>query len=101
MKQPVQPWQCSAPSMEQLQPPSFAAHCSGGCTADQLWPHVNQALCTMCRAELEPVLKDQKPSWIASISLSRWALCFLLYSVTAFVSRLVFCLVALWMPLYS
>lgn len=41
---------------------------------DQLWPHVNQALCTMCRAELEPVLKDQKPSWIASIKLSRFDL---------------------------
>ena len=49
----------------------------------------------MCRAELEPVLKDQKPSWIASISLSRWAFCLLLSSVTAFIyiSTLGFCLV--------
>ncbi|KAA6419256.1 MAG: hypothetical protein FRX49_10780, partial [Trebouxia sp. A1-2] len=39
----------------------------------QLWPRVNKALSTMGRQQLDPLMKESKPSWITSVILDRQA----------------------------
>ena len=41
-------------------------------TADQLWPRINTALSTMGRQQLDPLMKDSKPTWISSVQLDRF-----------------------------
>ncbi len=41
--------------------------------AGQLWPRVNKALSTMGRQQLDPLMKESKPSWITSVVLDRQA----------------------------
>ncbi|KAL3139207.1 hypothetical protein ABBQ32_005978 [Trebouxia sp. C0010 RCD-2024] len=38
----------------------------------QLWPHVNHAASTMGRQQLDPLMRDSKPSWITSVQLDRF-----------------------------
>lgn len=38
---------------------------------DQLWPYVNEAVCTTARERLDPMLAENKPGWISSIKLFR------------------------------
>lgn len=38
----------------------------------QLWPRVNKALSSMGRQQLDPLMKDSKPSWITSVQLDRF-----------------------------
>ncbi|DBA72057.1 TPA: hypothetical protein ACH3X2_010790 [Trebouxia sp. C0005] len=38
----------------------------------QLWPRVNKALSTMGRQQLDPLMKESKPSWITSVILDRF-----------------------------
>lgn len=40
----------------------------------QLWPRVNKALSTMGRQQLDPLMKESKPSWITSVMLDRFDL---------------------------
>ena len=46
---------------------------NGGCPAGQLWPRVNHAVSTMGRQQLDPLMKESKPSWISSVQLDRHA----------------------------
>lgn len=41
---------------------------------DQLWPYVNEAVCTTARERLDPMLAENKPGWISSIKLFRFDL---------------------------
>lgn len=49
--------------------------------AGQLWPRVNKAVSTMGRQQLDPLMKESKPSWISSVQLDRQAT---RYDVSAF-----------------
>lgn len=40
--------------------------------AGQLWPRVNHAVSTMGRQQLDPLMKESKPSWISSVQLDRF-----------------------------
>ena len=40
----------------------------------QLWPYINSAVSQQFRDLLAPLLRENKPSWIASLKLFRWPL---------------------------
>ena len=40
----------------------------------QLWPYINSAVSQQFRDLLAPLLRKNKPSWIASLKLFRWLL---------------------------
>ena len=42
-------------------------------TIEQLWPYINDAICTSMRERLNPLLAQSKPGWISSIKLFRQA----------------------------
>ena len=38
---------------------------------DEAWPHLSKALAIWGRQQLEPLLAENKPAWLASLQLSR------------------------------
>ncbi len=57
----------------------------------QLWPRVNKALSTMGRQQLDPLMKESKPSWVTSVVLDRQACPSLLDHLLAFLVYVFVC----------